>query len=394
MEREAAACTTPKEYAVATGLWRPSTRQEGICVKDHLLRSRLALAATGLLALLVLMALGVATALATDGGPAQPPNSPNQAGAYDGPSVRATPPPSRWVAVSVATLWVKPRLARAVDAPACANPADPRAWVKSMTLKQKRWLDGRLETQALYGTRVYLLGTSGSWSKVAVSGQPTPRNAWGYPGWLPTSQLTATAPPTGNAVAVVRRPTAWLWTAADLQVRALELSYDTRLPAASWTSTAVEVVLLNGRHLYLRRAVVALHAAGAAWPKPTGARLVKDARRFLGLRYLWAGTSGFGLDCSGFTHSIFHAFGITIPRDAAPQAARGRKISTRSALRPGDLVFFRNAAGVIHHVGMYVGAGKMIHSPATGRPVVLSSLYAAPYFSEFAGGRRYVRYRR
>ena len=81
-----------------------------------------------------------------------------------------------------------------MDAPACAVPADPRAWLAGMTTTQKRWLVGRLETQALYGAKVYLLGTSGSWSRVAVAGQPTPRNAWGYPGWLPTRQLTEAEP--------------------------------------------------------------------------------------------------------------------------------------------------------------------------------------------------------
>ena len=169
-----------------------------------------------------------------------------------------------------------------------------------------------------------------------------------------------------------------------------ELSYDTRLPAVRWTSKFVEVVLLDGRHLYLRRAVVALHAPDAAWPQPTGAQVVKEAKRFLGLQYLWAGTSGFGFDCSGLTHSVFHELGVTIPRDAAPQALQGTKVSSRSALQPGDLIFFRSAAGAIHHVGLYIGGGIMIHSPATGRPVRLSSIYSEPYLSEFAGGRRYA----
>ena len=302
----------------------------------------------------------------------------------------ATPPPSRWVAVSVATLWVKPGQTRAIDAPACANPADPRRWVTSMTTSQRRWLDGRVETQALYGTRVYVLAVSGSWSKVAVSGQPTPRNNWGYPGWMPTRQLTQQAPITGRDTAVIRRPTAWLWRTTGPRERVLELSYDTRLPAVRWSSTSVVVVMLDGRHLDLRRDAVALYAPGAAWPRPTGAQLVSEAKRFLGLQYLWGGASGFGFDCSGFTHSICDALGLTIARDAAPQAARGLMISTRSALMPGDLIFYKDAKGHIHHVGMYVGNGTMIHSPATGQPVCLASIYSEPYFTEFAGGRRYV----
>lgn len=299
-------------------------------------------------------------------------------------------PPARWVAVSVATLWVAPGGARTVDAPSAASPADPRAWVAGMTTTQKRWLVGRLETQALYGDKVYLLETAGAWSRVAVAGQPTPRNRWGYPGWLPTRQLTRTAPAAAPRIAVVRRPTAWLWESAGLSGRVLELSYGTRLQALRWTADAVEVALLDGRRAFVRRAAVALHEPGSAWPPLTGATLASEARRFLGLQYLWAGTSGFGFDCSGFTHAVYRALGTTIPRDGAPQAGVGRRIASRGALLPGDLVFFRAAGGAIHHVGMCVGGGRMIHAPSTGRPVAIVSLAAEPYRSEFAGGRRLV----
>ncbi len=289
--------------------------------------------------------------------------------------------------VSVATLWVRPGEARAVDAPACDVPADPRAWVGAMAVTQKRWLVGRLETQALYGAKVLVLGSSGAWSRVAVTGQSTPRNGRGYPGWVPTKQLTAVAPPATTRVAMLRRPTVWLYRTAELDGRVLELSYGTRLPVLSVSDEAVEVACPEGGSAYLRRSALVLHAADTPWPALSGARLVAEARRFLGLQYLWAGTAGFGLDCSGFTHLVFKALGVTIPRDAADQAATGTKVATRGALRAGDLVFFRNASG-IHHVGLSVGGGKMIHAPATGRAVATVSLDTEPYRSEFAGGRR------
>jgi cell wall-associated NlpC family hydrolase len=298
--------------------------------------------------------------------------------------------PSRWVAVSVATLWVEPDQARTLDAFACSNPADPRAWIAGMTVTQKRWLVGRLETQALYGTKVALLGTSGAWSHVAVAGQPTPRNARGYPGWVPSAQLVARAPQAAPRLAIVRRPTAWLWRTPDLRGRAIELSYGTRLPAVAWSSTSVEVVGLAGQHLYLRRAAAALHVPGSDWPALTGDKLVTEAKRFLGLQYLWAGTAGFGFDCSGFTHAVYAALGTTIPRDGGPQFAQGREVVSRSSLHSGDLVFFRSASGEIHHVGMCVGGGKMIHAPRTGLPVAITSILVEPYLSEFAGGRRYT----
>ena len=308
--------------------------------------------------------------------------------AWAWPAVAAAAP-SRWIAVSVATLWVEPGRARPVDAPAVAAVADPRAWVAAMSTAQKRWLVGKLETQALYGTRVTLLAESGAWTKVAVPGQPTPRDSRGYPGWVPTRQLTAVRPVAGRSVAVLRTPTTWAWETPSLSGRVLELSYGTRLPALAWTSSSVQVAMLDGRSLYLKRAAVTLRSRGAPWPQPSGAQLVSEARRFLGLQYLWAGTSGFGFDCSGFTCLVYQALGVTIPRDAAPQATEGVKVA-RSALRAGDLVFFRGSSGRIHHVGMYVGGGRMIHSPATGLPVSIVSLSAEPYSREFAGGRRYV----
>ncbi len=307
-----------------------------------------------------------------------------------GPARTAARPPARWVRVSVATLWVRPGEQRHVDAPAGAVPADPRAWLAGLTTTRKRWLVGRLETQALYGAKVYLLGSEGSWSKVAVAGQPTPRNARGYPGWLPTRQLCETATATTPTVAVVLRPAMWLYEEQGLTGRLLEVSYGTRLPVVSATDEAVEIELLDGAHAFVRRAGLILHETGTAWPAPTGAGLVRQARRFLGLRYIWAGTSGFCLDCSGFTHLVFKALGVTIPRDAGAQSSVGRKIATRRALRPGDLVFFRGSSGAIHHVGLYVGSGRMIHAPNSGGFVRIESLMTQPYRNEFASGRRLV----
>jgi hypothetical protein len=339
-------------------------------------------------AAVVLLAAIAVTAATASPGPAGAPTTAVTAGRANAAPRAAARPPARWVRVSVATLWVRPGVARRVDAPACAVPADPRAWVAGMTTTQKRWLVGRLETQALYGAKVYLLGTSGSWSRVAVTGQPTPRNRWGYPGWVPTRQLTATRPPATGRVAIVRRASAWLFGTPDLTGRVLELSYGTRLPVVAVAGEAVEIALADGTRAYVRGSVVAIRETGADWPPLSGARLVEEARRFLGLSYLWAGTSGFGLDCSGFTHLVYKTLGVTIPRDAGPQATVGRRVGTRGALRAGDLVFFRTSSGTIHHVGLCVGGDRMIHAPATGLPVAIVSLASEPYRSEFAGGRR------
>jgi cell wall-associated NlpC family hydrolase len=296
-----------------------------------------------------------------------------------------------WVAVNVATLWVNPAYPRAVDQPALANPADPKRWVASMSVQQKLWLVGKLETQALYGTKVTVIGHSGTaWTKVAVPSQPSNRDKRGYPGWVPTRQLTSTAPRTAGTTAVVMSQTAWLWSrwtgGGVAGSHVLQVSYDTRLPVVRSTSAYVEVTMIGGRNVALRRSVVALHAAGASWGA-TRAKVVAEARKFLGLQYLWAGTSGFGYDCSGFTYSVYHASGVTLPRDADRQAVHGTAVA-RASLLPGDLVFYRGSpGGAIGHVGMYVGGGNMINAPQTGVPVRIEPVSG---YSYYAGARRFL----
>jgi cell wall-associated NlpC family hydrolase len=264
-----------------------------------------------------------------------------------------------------------------------------------MTDAQKRWLSlGHAQTQALYGTRVRVLATRGRWTKVAVPSQPSPKNRRGYPGWLPTRQLTAAPPPASGTTAVVARRTAWLWT-DDASVgtkagRVMELSYGTRLPVVSAGPRTVRVAMLDGDVVRtLRRSAVVLRTGPTS--TPTGDEVVHEAMRFLGLPYLWAGTSGFGFDCSGLTYAAFRQLGVTIPRDAAPQSTGGAAVARR-ALRPGDLVFLQTSAGVVHHVAMYVGrvdgVRTVIESPRTGTSVRLTPL--SRFGPGYAGARRYL----
>lgn len=113
------------------------------------------------------------------------------------------------------------------------------------------------------------------------------------------------------------------------------------------------------------------------------ARIVRFARRYLGVRYVYGGTSPRnGFDCSGFTRFVYAHFGIVLPHYSGAQFSMGRRISERG-LRPGDLVFFDR----LGHVGIYIGSGRFIHAPHTGTRVSIDTLSS---HGSYDGARRIV----
>ncbi len=88
----------------------------------------------------------------------------------------------------------------------------------------------------------------------------------------------------------------------------------------------------------------------------------KTAIQYLNVPYLWGGKSPFGIDCSGFTQTIFAQCGIHLMRDAYQQAEQGNTVSFKSEVKCGDLAFFDNDEGKIIHVGIMLNADKIIHA--------------------------------
>ena len=254
-----------------------------------------------------------------------------------------------------------------------------------MSLSQRLDLNGRVDSQLLLGERVIADRVQGSWAHVVVPDQPTPLDARGYPGWIPLAQLSFRSSVTSAQDAVVTAPTAWLYVGAR---KLYEVSMATRLPVLGVDSGWVRSETPDGTAISLRSADAAVVPRGASPLSATGADVVRTGHLFDGLPYLWGGTSGFGFDCSGFTHLVYAMRGVTIPRDADAQARAGTPV-VRADLQPGDLVFFASN-GFVHHVGIYVGNNTMLHAPQTGSVVSLVSLSSPPFSAEYAGARRYV----
>jgi peptidoglycan DL-endopeptidase CwlO len=104
--------------------------------------------------------------------------------------------------------------------------------------------------------------------------------------------------------------------------------------------------------------------------------VVATAMDYLGCPYVWAGASPSGFDCSGFVMYVFRKVGVSLPHSSRMQYGYGQPVS-KSDLRPGDLVFFGSP---IHHVGIYIGDGKMVDAAGTGKDVRISNVWRSNYY--------------
>ena len=114
-------------------------------------------------------------------------------------------------------------------------------------------------------------------------------------------------------------------------------------------------------------------------------RVVNTAKRYLGVPYRRGGATPEGFDCSGYVMYVFRRNGMSLPRSAEDQFHRGRRIALRAA-GPGDLVFFNTqGGGRITHVGIYLGRGRFIHAPSTGKKVSITRLNNPYWKRRFIG---------
>lgn len=313
------------------------------------------------------------------------------------------------VSVPVTTVWIAPDRPRSVDAAIVADLPDAVAWVAALDADAARGtgaaggtgvgpgseadaeaasvddnaggdsdsdsdtdseaggrlgLHGRVETQLVEGEPVLVVGhdPSGAWAQVLAPWQPSPKSPLGYPGWVPAAHLSTTTPAASTASKEPSGPTA---SETDGQAASGEVDARPGDPASGPVAT-VDLDSLDS--------LDAEHPALAL------------AREHLGLPYLWGGLTPLGLDCSGLVHHTWRRFGIVVPRDAYAQAESATPVAL-DAVEPGDLYFFGHPGKRIHHVGIVVSPGRMVHASETGAVLVEENLGPDRLATLVAAGR-------
>jgi cell wall-associated NlpC family hydrolase len=237
--------------------------------------------------------------------------------------------------------------------------------------------DADVVSQAIFGANVAILEQKDGWAHV--------RTADDYLGWTPLSALLPGKPYAASGpVAEVQSLFAHIYRERDVTTHAplLTVPFESRLevvaePTAEPNQAArwLQVRLPDDRGGWVQAADVSLH------PKPLSiAETLEFSKRFLGLPYTWGGTSSYGYDCSGFSQMLARRRGVTLPRDAQPQAEwSGVSSVDRQHLEPGDLLYFGASEKKITHTGIYLGNGKFINATTHLTPMVriddLNDLY-------------------
>lgn len=250
----------------------------------------------------------------------------------------------------------------------------------------KATLDADVVSQAIYSTNVTILEQDGQWLKIRTPDQ--------YTGWVQnTALLRAPAYAQSGRIAQVESLFANLYREPDVTKHqpVITVPFETKLEVVGEPPDTggrwLQVRLPDDRSAMVQAGDITLTPHNNT-PIP---ELIEWSKRFVGLPYLWGGTSTYGYDCSGFTQMLCRRRGFSLPRDAGPQANwDGVKTVDKSELQPGDLLYFGPSAKRITHTGMYIGSGQFIN--ATIQPehpgIQICNLNDEHWSQQFVGARR------
>lgn len=225
-----------------------------------------------------------------------------------------------------------------------------------------------LATQVLMGMQVTVWDKNGSWYYIQSPDE--------YLAWIDAGALTFPDQDKLDAYhnsdkVMYMNDFGFCYASADLDSEVIsDLVAGDILRKTSQQGSFVQVVLPDGRYGYVPTSSVEdLHEIASSGI-PDWSEIKKTAYKFMGRPYMWGGTSGKGVDCSGFTKMVYYLNGLELPRDASQQVHSGMEIpldDDLSKLQPGDFLFFgkkgeNGQKDKVTHVGIYTGDGQMIHS--------------------------------
>ena len=118
----------------------------------------------------------------------------------------------------------------------------------------------------------------------------------------------------------------------------------------------------------------------------SSSEIIETASQYLGVSYLYGGTTTAGFDCSGFTSQVFRELGVTLNRTSASQFLQGEPVSIED-LQVGDLLFYNTSGSGISHVAIYIGDGKMMHSQLV-KGVSINHITDSYWASTYVGAKR------
>lgn len=266
----------------------------------------------------------------------------------------------------------------------------------SVNLRSEANTSSSILAELKNGTKITVVSTANGWCKVTYSGKT------GYikQDYVSTtgSASNNTSASTGTAAVVKCSSTVNFRSAASTSSTILgELKNGTAITVLS-TSNGWSKVSYAGKTGYISADYLVTASSGTAIsPSNTAASVSISAKRqsvlnyaaqFLGVPYVYGGSTPSGFDCSGFTSYVFKNTVGSIPRVAQAQYDATTRVS-RDDLLPGDLVFFGSSTSSISHVGIYVGSNQFIHAPSTGDVVKYSSLTGS-YATRYQGAGRVI----
>jgi len=260
--------------------------------------------------------------------------------------------------------------------------------VSVCNIRSKNGHSQELATQSLLGTPIKVLDQKDNWFLIQT---PDKYIAWlDHGGFVQVDEATYKEWISAPKVVYIK-DFGFSYESPNLEAQKItDLVAGNILKTIGQKNGFIQVQYPDGRTAFIPKEAIINYDTWLASRTPNATNILATAQEYLGRPYLWGGTSGKGMDCSGFTKTVFYLNGVQLARDASQQVHTGNLIETDETLKnivPGDLLFFGRKATTekkerITHVGIYMGKGEFIHSSGDAGVKIESLITGAPNFNQ------------